>query len=113
MITIRCGASSACRIRSALERPREPVLQRPHRARRAHVLSLARAAFLAGQSHDVLLAAIRAGDDRDEDPARPEEAEKRLARRLHEAMNEDPVEALAGKMKVESVRPSHRDIGET
>ena len=85
-------ARRMCALR--LKRPRQPVLERPHCARRTHVRGLARPARSVGQSDDVLLASVRAGDDRNQNAARADQAAKRLARRLDEAVNKDPIEAF-------------------
>ena len=70
------------------------MLERPHRPRRTEVLGLDRTAHRVGQSDDALLASARAGDDRNQNPALADQAAKRLARRLDQAMDEDPIEAL-------------------
>ena len=88
------------------------MLERPHCARRTHVRSLARLVRGIGQSDDVLLASVRAGDDRNQNAARADQAAKRLARRFDEAVNKDPIEAFPRDVMLESVRPSHRDIAE-
>ena len=77
-----------------LERPRQPVLERPHRARRTHVL--ASPAPLTPSVNLTMCCSPRSGpiDDRNQNPARPNQAAKRLARRLDEAMNHDPIDSV-------------------
>ena len=53
-----------------LERPRQPVLERPHPARRTQVMSPARHARRVGQSDNMLLGPLRAVDDRDQNARR-------------------------------------------
>ena len=67
---------------------------------------------IAGQSDDPLLASFRPGHSRDHNPARRDEIAKRLARRLDQAMHDHPIEALARAVKIKTVLPPDRDIGE-
>src|ERR1700723_2167735 len=96
-----------------LERPRQPVLERPHPARRTQVMSPARHTRRVGQSDNVLLGPPRTVDDRDQNAAWTDEPAKRFARRLDETMDDDPIEALPRTVMFETVRPNHRDIGES
>ena len=71
-----------------------------------------RATWSVGQPHDPLLAPFRTGHGRDQNPVRHDKIAKRLARRLDQAMDDDPIEPLARTVKVKSVLPPDRDIGE-
>src|ERR1700761_321946 len=95
-----------------LESPRQSVLERPHRARWTHVLSIAGPTPAARQPDNVLLASVRADDNRNQNPARTNQTAKRLARRLDETMYHDPIVAFTCYVMLESVRPMHCDIGE-
>src|ERR1700678_3973391 len=95
-----------------LQRPRQPVLERPHPARRTQIMSAARHARRVGQSDNVLLGALRALDNRNQNAAWSDQTAKRFGRRLDETMDEDPIETLPRRMMLETVRPVHGDIGE-
>ena len=60
-----------------LEGASQPVLERPHPARWTHVLGFDSAGRSVGQPDDTLFAAVRAGDDRDQNP--PERIRRRNA----------------------------------
>src|ERR1700722_9102173 len=96
-----------------LERPRQPVLERPHPARRTQVMSPARHARRVGQSDNVLLGPLRAVDDRDQNAAWTDKTAKRFTWRLDETMVDDPIEALPRTVTLETVRPNHRNISES
>ena len=96
-----------------LQRPSQSVLERPHPARRTQVMSPTRHVRRVGQSDNVLLGPLRAVDDRNQNAAWTDETTKRFGRRLDEAMDDDPIEALPRSVMIESIPPDHRDIGES
>src|SRR5579871_5475095 len=98
--------------RSRLKGAREPVLERSQSTRWTEVRGLEPAIRAAGQPDEPLLAPFRPGDGRDKNPARRDEAAKRLGRRLDQGMHDHPVEAFARAVEVEPVLPPNRDIGE-
>ena len=61
----------------------------------AHVHGLARSGVTVCYSDDVLLAAARAVDDRDQNAAGPDQPAKHFGRRLDDPMDKSPIEALS------------------
>src|ERR1700729_4541113 len=113
---LRRSSGQGCweiKMQQALQRPRQPVLERPHPTRRTQVMSPARHARRVGQSDNVLLGPFRAVDDRDQNASGADQTAKRFGRRLDEAMDDDPIEALSRQVTLETVRPSDRDIAES
>src|SRR3984957_14948355 len=96
-----------------LERPRQPVLERPHPARRTKVMSPARHARRVGQSDNMLLGPFRAVDDRDQNASGADQTAKRFARRLDETVDDDPIEPLPRKVTLDRVSPNYSNISKS
>jgi hypothetical protein len=113
---LRRSSGQGCweiKMQQALQRPRQPVLERPHPARRTQVMSPARHARRVGQSDNMLLGPLRAVDDCNQNAAWADETAKRFTRWLDETMDNDPIETFPRHVMLESVRPNHRDVRES